>query len=188
FFFRGLQVHGDYVALDQFGYFGADHVRAEQLPGLLVEDHLDQALILAERNRLAVADERETADADLATVLFRSRLGQTDGSNLRLAIGAARNEVLVHGMRMQALDRLDADHALMLGLVRQHRRARDVADGVDARHVGLAESIDRDGAALDLHAELFQAEIFGVADHADRRDDAVDRHGLRAALAVVDRR
>src|SRR5437868_9492134 len=66
FFFRGLQVHGDHAALDQFGHFGADHVRAEQLPALVVEDYLDQALILAERNRLAVADEGETADEDLA--------------------------------------------------------------------------------------------------------------------------
>ena len=28
-FFRGLKVHGDHVALDQFGHFGADHVGAE---------------------------------------------------------------------------------------------------------------------------------------------------------------
>ena len=77
-------------------------------------------------------------------------------------------------MRVQALDRLDADDALMLGLVRQHRRAGDVADGVDARHVGLAEAVDDDGAALGLHAELFQPEVLDVADHADRGDHAVD--------------
>ena len=87
---------------------------------------------------------------------------------------------------MQALDRLDADHALVLGLVRQHRRAGDVADGVDARHVGACRAVDHDGAAVDLHAELFQAEVLDVADDADRGDDAVDGERLRAALAVVD--
>ena len=86
---------------------------------------------------------------------------------------------------MQALDRLDADDAFVLGLVRQHRRAGDVADGVDARHVGLADAVDDDAAAVGLHAELFQAEVLDIADDADRGDDAVDGERLRAALAVA---
>jgi hypothetical protein len=43
-FLGRLQVHGDDEALDQFGHFRADHVRAQQLAGLGVEDGLDQAL------------------------------------------------------------------------------------------------------------------------------------------------
>ena len=62
----------------------------------------------------------------------------------------------------------------MLGLVRQHRRPRDIADGVDARHIGLAIAIDDDGAAIGFHAELFEPEIFDIADHADGRDHAID--------------
>ena len=76
----------------------------------------------------------------------------------------------------------------MLGLVRQHRRAGDIADGVDARHIGLAVAIDHDGAAIGFHAELFEPEIFDIADHADGRDHAIDGDRLRAALAVVDGR
>ena len=87
---------------------------------------------------------------------------------------------------MQALDRLDADHALMLGLVRQHRRPGDVADGVDAGHVGLAVAVDHDAAALGLDAELFQAEALDVADDADRRDHPLDIRSSAACLAVVD--
>ena len=185
FFFGGLQIHRHHVALDQFGDLRADHVRAEQLAGLLVEDHLDQALVLAERDRLAVADERKTPDADFAAALFRFRFGQTDRGDLRVAIGAAGNEVLVHRVRMQALDRLDADHALMLGLVRQHRRAGDVADGVDAGHVGLAVAVDHHAAAIGLDAEFFQPEVFDIADDADRGDHPVDLDSLRLALAVI---
>ena len=88
-------------------------------------------------------------------------------------------------MRMQALDRLDADHAFMLGLVRQHRRARDVADGVDAGHVGLAVAVDHDAAAVGLDAEFFEPEVLDVADHADRRDHPLELDRLRL-LAVVD--
>ena len=93
--FRGLQVHGDDVALDQLGDLGADHVGAEQLPGLLVEHHLHQALVLAERDGLAVADEREAADADVEALLLGLRLGETDRGDLRVAVGAARDLVLV---------------------------------------------------------------------------------------------
>ena len=89
---------------------------------------------------------------------------------------------------MQALDGLDADDAFVLGLVREQRRAGDVADGVNARHIGLARAVDDDGAALGLHAEFFQAEILDIADDADGRNDAIDGERLRAALAVVDGR
>ena len=84
------------------------------------------------------------------------------------------NQRLVHRVRLHALDRLDADDALVLGLVRQHRRARDIADGVNAGHIGLAVAVDHDGAALGLHAELLQPEILDIADDADGRDDALD--------------
>src|SRR5690242_6675171 len=78
-FLGRLEVHGDDIALDQLGNLGADHVRAEQLPGLLVEDHLDQALVLAERDRLAVADEREAANPDLTATLLRLGLSEANG-------------------------------------------------------------------------------------------------------------
>ncbi len=184
--FRRLQIHGDDVALDQLGDLRADHVGPEQLAGLLVEDDLDQALVLAERDGLAVADEGEAADADLAAVLLGLGFRQADGRHLRMAIGAARDQILVHGMRVEALDRLDADHALMLGLVSQHGRTCDVADSVDARNVGLAVAVDDDDAAVGLHPELFEAEILDIADDADRRDHALELGRDRLALAVVD--
>src|SRR6187402_1597955 len=64
FFFRRLEIHRHHKALDQFGDFGADQMRAEQLPGLLVEDHLAQALVLAHGDGFAVGGEREATDAD----------------------------------------------------------------------------------------------------------------------------
>src|ERR1700720_515691 len=91
-------------------------------------------------------------------------------------------------MRMQALDGLDANHTFMLGFVRQKRRTGDIADGVESRYVGLAYPIDHDRTAVGFHAELFQAKALDIADDPDRRDHALDRERLRAALAVVDRR
>ena len=59
--------------------------------GLGVEDGLDHTLALAERDRLAVADEGEAADLDLPARLLRLRLRHADRGDLGLAIGAARD-------------------------------------------------------------------------------------------------
>jgi len=91
-----------------------------------------------------------------------------------LAIGAARDEQFVHRVRVEAFDRLDADDALMLRLMREHRGAGNVADRVDARHIGAAVSVDRDGSAIELHAELLETEILDIADDADGGDHAFD--------------
>ena len=77
--FGGLQRLGDGIALDQLGHLGADHVRAQQFAGLGVEHGLDHALGLAQRDRLAVADEGEMADLDLVA----RRLGLPSRSGRR---------------------------------------------------------------------------------------------------------
>ncbi len=98
-FLGGLELHGDDETLDQLRHLRADQVRAQELPGLGIEDGLDQALVLAERDRLAVADEREAADLDLAALLLGRLLGQADAGDLRMAIGAAGDAQLVERMR-----------------------------------------------------------------------------------------
>src|ERR1700722_13310297 len=186
FFFGRFQIHCHHVALDELSDLRADHVRAEKLPGLLVENDFDQPLVLAKRSRLAVADKGKTPDANVELLIFRRLFGQTNRGDLRRAIGATGNHQLVHRVRMQSLDRLDADDAFVLGLVRQKRRTGDVADGVDSRHVGLAGAVDDNGAALGLHAEFLQTEIFDVADNADGGDDALDGKRLYATFAIID--
>jgi len=84
-----LQRAPDDIALDQLGHFSPDHMRAQQLTRLRVEDGLDDPLCLAQRNGLAVADEGEAADADVMPCRLCLFLGQADASDLRVAIGAA---------------------------------------------------------------------------------------------------
>src|SRR5690606_38414431 len=122
-----LEHLADRVALDQFGDFGADHVRAEQFAGPGVEHGFDEALGLAERDRLAVADERKRADPDLVAGLLGLGLGQADAGDLRTAVGAARDRVAVERVRVDLLvakllrDRLGRGDALVAGLVREPR-------------------------------------------------------------------
>jgi hypothetical protein len=87
--FRRLQLPRDDIALDELGDFRADHVGAQQLARLRIEHGLDEAFRLAERDRLAVADEGELADLDLAALLLGARLGEADAGDLRARIGAA---------------------------------------------------------------------------------------------------
>src|SRR6266566_10078634 len=102
--FGGFEIHRDHVTLDQLGHFGPYHVRAEEGPAVFVKDHLDQALVLAERDRLPVAHERKAADSNVELLILRSLLGETDRSNLRRAIGASWDEPFIHRMRFQTLD------------------------------------------------------------------------------------
>src|SRR4029450_2538127 len=103
---------------------------------LRCEDSLDEAWFLAERDRLAVAYEWKAADTDIEPLLFRRLLGEPDRGDLRRAIGAPRHHALAHPVRVHTLDRLDADDALVLCLVREQRRPGHVADGIDAGDVG----------------------------------------------------
>ena len=90
FLFRGLEIHGDHEALDQLGHLGPHHMGAEKLAGLRVEDRLDQAFGLAERDRLAVADEWEAPDLEGVPGFLGLCFREADGGDLRAAIGAAR--------------------------------------------------------------------------------------------------
>ena len=61
---------------------------------------------------------------------------------------------------------LHADNAFGRGHVGQRGAGHDVADGVDAGHVGLVEVVDDDAALLHLDAQLFEAQVFEVGLHA----------------------
>ncbi len=60
-----------------------------------IEDRLDEAFRLTERNGLAVADEGEAADLQRVAGLLGLALGKAHGGDLRQAIGAARNRQFV---------------------------------------------------------------------------------------------
>ena len=82
-------------------------------------------------------------------------------------------------MDVQALDRLDVDHPFMLGLVSEHGRTGNIADGIDALHIGAADAVRLDDAAIDGDAERFEPEPLDIAGDADRRDHPLDLDGRR---------
>ena len=91
FLFRGLQAHGNYEPLDQFGDLGPDHVGPEELPRLGVEEGFDHPLILSERDRLSIGGEGKAPNPQLVSGGPRLGFRQPDAGDLRVAVGAARN-------------------------------------------------------------------------------------------------
>ena len=105
-FLGGLKVHRDHIALDQFGDLGADHMRAQQLAGLPIEDYFDQSLILTEQaakeqkldirvgrfpfvgNGKAIALGE---DQGLVKVIFDKKTGQLLGAHM---VGAEVTELI----------------------------------------------------------------------------------------------
>ena len=177
-FLGGFKRLADHIALDQFGDFGPDHVGAQQLAGLGIEHGLDQPLGLAQGDGLAIADKRELADLDGISGLFRLGLGQTDGCDLRVAIGTARDGIGFDRMDVVlARDQFCHHDPFVAGLVRQPGRARDVADGIKPLDPGAAEFVRDHMGAVDFHTQLFEAQPFDIADDADGGN-----HGVKVVL------
>ena len=172
----GLQRLADGVALDQLGDFGADHMRAEQLAGLRVEHRLHEALGLAERDRLAVADEGEFADLHLVAGFLGLGLGQADRRDLRAAIGAARDVLRVGRVRMDVLvaELLAIASAAVtpswLALCASQGGAvtSPIAQmpGTLVRHIGSVSM----WPLVVFTPSCFEPDILGVRDDADRDD------------------
>ena len=77
--------------------------------------------------------------------------------------------------------------ALVLGLVGEHRPAHDVADRVDARHIGREMVVDDDLAALHRDAERLEAEPLRVGTPADRdqHDVGLERRAAPPAAGSI---
>src|SRR5262245_27092294 len=153
-------------------------MNAEELTGFLFKNDFHQALILPERNCLAFAHEGKAADPDVELFLFRSLFSQADRCDLRRAISAAGDHRLVNRVRVEALDRLNANHTFMLGFVRKHRRASDIPDGVDAMNARPVELVDNDGATVGFYTDFLKTKIFNVTDDPDGGNHALNGQRL----------
>src|SRR5581483_5279698 len=100
------------------------------------------------------------------------RLRQADAANLRMAIGRIRDFVQIDWLVFFPGDLGNSNDSFHRADVRQLWRAQnDVADGVDARLIGLHPFIGFDKAALGFDAGFFQAGVVGVWLAADGDQD-----------------
>ena len=115
--------------------------------------------------------------------------GEADAGDLRAAIGAGRDVAGVERVHVvDPGDPLDADHALVAGLVRQPWRPDEIADRIDAGLAGAQPFIDDDMGALDHDAGALEPDVLDIADDADGEDDALDARLERLAAGLDPRR
>ncbi len=146
---------------------------AQHAVGLGVGQDLHEAVGLAVGAAPRIGHERELARLVGDAVLFELLLGLADRRGFGPGIDDAGNGVVIDMGRL-AGHRLDGGDALFLGLVGQHGAVDDVADGIDARHVGLEAGVGLDPAALvDLDAGLLEPKAVGVRHPADGHQDGV---------------
>ena len=77
---------------------------------------------------------------------------------------------------------LGAGHGFVFGLVRQHRAFAAIADGPDARDIGLEMRVGDDAAALvERDADLVEAQIVdeGAPPDGDQHDVGLDAFSRR---------
>ena len=168
---------------DQLAGVQADDGGAQQPVRALVEQQLGDAFV-ARRSR-ARGRSRPTG-----TPPSRSRgpapspgFGQAHPCDFRIGVGDRRNGARVERDLVSG-DDLRGELAFVRRLVRQHRLADDVADGVDVRHVGAHLLVHRDEAALvDLHAGGFGVDRLAVRAASHRHQDAVVDLRRRRAFA-----
>ena len=103
--------------------------------------------------RLAAGHERELADLVLEALFLRRAFGETDAGDLRLAIGAARENGDLLGLR-HAEHALDGLNSFVAGHVGKPRRPDDIAGSIDPFDVRLVVVIRRQPAfriGFELH-------------------------------------
>ena len=194
----GLQDGGG--APDHLGGVAADHVDAQHLPGAGIEDQLGEAggleTVLGDEPPGHVAGD--AGGDDLASLLLRSGLRQSDARALGGGVDGPRNGVPAHhlaapvGLRVDDVGGSHLPHAV--GGVRQQAAAGDVADGPDVRQVGAHPVVDDHAAAGVLQPALLSTPALDGGLAADGHQHVVGLHRLLGAvgggpadLAAVDR-
>src|SRR5210317_848961 len=75
FSFGGFKAARNRKALDKFGYFWANHMRAKQLTCRGIKNGFYKPGIISKRNRLSITCKGKLAHFDFKASLFRGNLG-----------------------------------------------------------------------------------------------------------------
>jgi len=168
FLVGGLHFDGESEFGDHFRGVGADDVGAEDFAVGFAEDDFHKAFAFADSERFAAGHEGEFADFVFQPLFLRGAFGHSDAGDLRLAVGATREDGdFARGFAGEyAFDRLDGFEA---GHVGEPRGPDDITRGVDAAQGGFVAIVGLDPAfRIEIHLESF--------GHERRHADGDERH------------
>src|SRR3990172_11799926 len=148
---RRVEGEGERRLGDEVGGVRADEVDAQRVVGLLVPDHLGEALVLAADDRLGDRLEGDLADLVGDALLLALLLGQADRGDLRAAVRRTRLPDVVDRVDVHlAGDHVGRHQPLVGGRVGEQEPADDVADGVQVGLLRPHPPVDLDEAAVQL--------------------------------------
>ena len=179
------RLHGDGGGLQNFGRVGADHMKADDLIGRRIDDHLVQRPFVAAGEDIFHRPEIAGVDAHCAQLVACLCLGHPDRADRGMAEHRARDIGIVDGRRLAAENAVGE----RLPLADRHRRQLDtighIADGIDARHRRLIIVIDLDRTILvEFDTRRFQTQPLGVRYPSGRDEHRIG--GDRIAIFEMD--
>src|SRR5580698_3028953 len=118
---------------NQVGRMMTDDLASDHFAKLLARDDLDEALSLIDRHRLPVRAKRNLADLHLDPALTRLRLAEPNHRDLGLAVDTAGDRQQIEAGLSHARHNFHRRDSLRRRLMREQRRARDIADRIDTR-------------------------------------------------------
>src|SRR3569623_1549090 len=183
-FRRAAELHHRHRLADQLGRQRTDDVHFLYAVALGIAQYLHEPRGVAHRMRAAVAHEGKYAGAEVAIGIAQLLGGLAHPGDLGPGINHPRYRFVIDVAGL-AGDVLGDHHAFVGGLVRQHRPAHHVADGVDVGEIGAAVFVYHDvPTRVEREADAVGVEACGVGHAAGGHQHAVDLE-ITFALAVV---
>src|SRR5215471_10604577 len=164
---------------NQITRLGSQDVGSQEFISVSIKNYFDESLTAANGQGFAAGAKGKTAHTHGPPRLPRRLFSHPHTRYLRLAIGAARNIVVVHAGIIEPSNGFDSGDAFGGGHVRQARRTIDITNSVDARHVRTTVRIDGDKAALTVYARRLKPEVLDVPLHPDGHEHACALHRAR---------
>mmetsp|Transcript_30938 Transcript_30938/g.78151 ORF Transcript_30938/g.78151 Transcript_30938/m.78151 type:complete len:223 (-) Transcript_30938:938-1606(-) len=151
-------LHGKHALWDKLAGIGRHDVHAQDLVGLFVCDHLDDASSVIYAAGAAIGHHGELARLVLHALRLELLLCLANPSNLGPGVDDGGHGAVVDVAILAGND-LNSSDAVLLRLMSQHGSLNDITNGVHAGHAGAEVVIHRDCAALvEGDAELLQAK------------------------------
>src|SRR5215468_5723797 len=179
-----FQRPGDPHLSNQITRLRSQDVGPQEFVSISIKNDFDKPLTATNGQGFTAGAKRKTAHTNGPSRLTRRLFGHSHTRYLRLAVGAARDILVVHPRIVEPGNGFDGRNTFGGSHVRQARLTIDIANSVEARHIRPAVRINGDKPTLTMYPSRLEAEILDVALHPDRQTDLRAQNGPRALGGV----
>ena len=155
-------------------------VGPQEFVSVRIKNDFDEPLTATDSQGFAAGAKGKTTHTNRPSRLARRLFGHPHTRHLRLAVGAARDILVVHARIIEPGNGFDGRNAFGGSHVCQARLTIDITNGVDAGHVRPAVRIDGNKSAFTVYASRLEPERLDVALHPDCHQDMCALDGPRA--------